>query len=110
MIGIMIAAVRRTLLASVGAAGDGPAVLSGPVEIVRRAARHLTPQGDGAALGRQHPLRVNPHHQGGGSCKRSKVEREGGVSSGSRKQEVFVSAHEIYACRLQFTICHSFHV
>lgn len=94
-------AVRRTLLASVGAAGDGSAVFSGPVEIVRRTARHLTPQGDGAALGRQNPLRVNPHHQGSRSCKRSKVKTEATVQAGSRKSLFLPRKYTPAVCNLQ---------
>lgn len=84
-----VTAVRRTLLASVGVAGDGPPVFAGPVEIVRRTARHLTPQGDGSALGRQHPLRVNPHHQGGRGCKGSKVETENRLRDGVHQNAQF---------------------
>lgn len=60
---------RRTLVASVGGAGDGASVFSGPEEKVWGAARHLTPECDGATLGGQDPLRINLHHQGGCSYK-----------------------------------------
>ena len=68
---IWICATRvwRTLSASVSAAGDGSSVLSGPVEIVRRAAGHLTPESHRASLGCQDPLWINLHHEGGRSCK-----------------------------------------
>lgn len=58
-----------TLSASVCGAGDGSPVLSGPVEVVRRRSRHLAAQSDRAALGGQDPPWINPHHQGGCSCK-----------------------------------------
>lgn len=54
-----------SLSTSVSAAGDGTSILSGPVEIVRRRAGHLTPQSDRPTLGCQDPLGINLHHQGG---------------------------------------------
>lgn len=66
---------RPTLSASLGAAGDGAAVLPGPVEVVGRAARHLAAEGDGAVLGRQDPLRIHLHHQGGRFCRGQRSEQ-----------------------------------
>lgn len=57
------------MFASVSSAGDGSSIFSGPVEIVWRAAGHLTPESDGSTLGSQDPLWVNLHYQGGCSCK-----------------------------------------
>ena len=56
---------RCTLSASYGAAGDGAPIFSGPEEVVRWIARHLTAERDGAVLGRQNSLGIHLHHQGG---------------------------------------------